>query len=333
MVYYMNWTRLTEKKNQLDRFRPLPSALVNNLEDWFRVELTYTSNALEGNTLTRRETALVVEKGLTVGGKLLSEHLEAANHAQALDWVSAQIDRTPSDFNERDLLHIHSFILKGIDDANAGYYRSVPVRIAGSPVILPNHRKVPDLMTAFMKWLRTERNLHPALLAADVHYKLVTIHPFTDGNGRTARLLMNLLLLMAGYPAAIIRKRDRLAYIASLEKAQMGGSKDDFYRLIHKAIERSLDIYLKAAQGQTWGEQKEHTLLKIGELSKKTGEANSTLRYWTQEGLLEVAEITPAGYQMYSHEMVEKVRRIQKLKKERYTLKEIQGKLVNEGKV
>ena len=152
--------KLTEKKKQLDKFRPLPDALIRNLDDWFRVELTYTSNAIEGNTLTRRETALVVEKGLTVGGKSLIEHLEATNHARALDWVTEQIKRKPTTLTEKDILHIHEVVLKGIDDGNAGHYRSVPVRISGSTVVLPNPRKVPDLMAEFIQWLSAAK-LHP----------------------------------------------------------------------------------------------------------------------------------------------------------------------------
>lgn len=115
------------------------------MEDWFRVELTYNSNAIEGNTLTRRETAIVIEKGLTVGGKSLKEHLEATNHSQALYYLNELLKKS-SPFNGKDILSIHSLILKGIDDENAGHYRSVPVRISGSAVIMPNPRKVPDLM-------------------------------------------------------------------------------------------------------------------------------------------------------------------------------------------
>ncbi len=159
--------------------------------DWFRVELTYTSNAIEGNTLTRRETALVVEKGLTVGGKSLIEHLEATNHAHALDWVREQVTRQSANLKKEDILHIHDVILKGIDDANAGHYRSVPVRISGSSVVLPNPIKVSDLMQDFAQWLANEQGLHPVELVAEAHYRLVTIHPFVDGNGRSARLLMN----------------------------------------------------------------------------------------------------------------------------------------------
>ena len=141
-------------------------------------------------------------------------------------------------------------ILRGIDYTNAGRYRSVSVRISGSTVVLPNPRKVPDLMAEFVEWLEKEHSLHPVELAAEAHYRLVTIHPFVDGNGRTARLLMNMILLMTGYPAAIIRKRDRLVYIGSLEKAQLGGPKNNYFNIIARAVDRSLDIWLKAAAGE-----------------------------------------------------------------------------------
>ncbi len=321
--------QLTTKKKRLDDLRPLPDTLVRNLNDWFRIELTYSSNAIEGNTLTRRETAIVVEKGLTVGGgKTLVEHLEAANHANALDWVETQVRRKPSDLTEKDILHIHDVIFKGIDDVNAGRYRSMSARISGSPVILPNPRKVPDLMAGFVGWLNEGKKMHPVELAAEAHYRLVTIHPFTDGNGRTARLLMNMILLMMGYPVAIIRKRDLLSYISSIEKAQLGGRKDDYLKIIAKAVDRSLDIYLKAAIGETAEQPESNELLKIGELAKQVGKSNSTIRHWTKQGLLEVADLTESGYQLYSPDMAKRIEQISTLKEQRLTLREIKDKLV-----
>ena len=237
---------LTQKKHKLDTFRPLDQALVNNLEKWFEVELTYTSNAIEGNTLSRAETAMVVEKGITVQGKTLREHLEAINHVEALGYVNSLAQHQKSEIKESDILDLHRFILTKIDDTNAGRYRSVPVRISGSTVIMPNPAKVPELMTQFMSWLHTDSSEHPVTTAALAHYKFVSIHPFVDGNGRTARLLMNLLLLQAGYPPAIIRKEDRLSYVNSLEQAQLGGELDDFMQIIYSATDRSLDIYLEA---------------------------------------------------------------------------------------
>lgn len=245
---WMDYRNLTDKKQRLDQHRPLPLAMVRNLDDWFRVELTYTSNAIEGNTLTRQETALVVEKGLTVGGKSLREHLEAVGHAQALDWVKSQVETNPAFVDEKTILRIHELILKGIDEENAGYYRSVPVRISGSRVILPNPRKLPDLMAEFINWLKDSQDLHPVALASEAHYRLVTIHPFIDGNGRTARLLMNMILLMKGYPPALIRKRDRLDYITSIEKAQLGGDKQHYLNIIAKAVWRSFDIYFDSLE-------------------------------------------------------------------------------------
>ncbi len=328
MVYglRMNYDRLTEKKKRLDALRPLPDALVRNLDAWFRIELTYTSNALEGNTLTRRETALVVEKGLSVGGKSVTEHLEATNHARALDWVKERVKRKPAGPTAKDILHIHNVILHGIDDANAGRYRRVSARIAGSTIVLPNPRKVPELMGAFIKWLSASR-AHPVRRAAEVHYRLVTIHPFVDGNGRTARLLMNMILLRAGYPAAIIRKRDRLAYIDALETAQTGGAIDDYHRLIAQAVNRSLDIYLTAVAGEGAEPAEGERLLKIGALAGQAGESPSTIRHWTKEGLLEVAEITPSGYRLYAPEMIARIEKIHALKKQRLTLPEIKDKL------
>jgi Fic family protein len=347
----INYDKTDLKKTQLDSFRPLDINLVKNLEEWFKVELTYTSNAIEGNTLTRAETALVVEKGLTVGGKSLVEHLEATNHASALDWVKKQINRKPHEIYKisiKDILKIHEIILKGIDDNNAGNFRNVAVRISGSAVILPNPKKVYNLMEEFALWFEDSKKnkIHPIQFAAEAHYKLVTIHPFTDGNGRTARLLMNLILMIYGYPPAIIRPRDRLAYINSLEKAQLvngeNNSKNDFYKIILKAVDKSLDIYLKAVTNSD--EDVENTndnnsgnynsdnekLLKIGELAKKTGETNSTIRHWTKNGLLGVTEITDSGYQMYSSDAITKIQKIRELQSKRYTLDEIKNILENQ---
>lgn len=241
----MKYETLTQKKEKIDSFRSLPKELIKNLMEWFRVELTYTSNALEGNTLTRQETALVVEKGLTIGGKNLQEHLEAANHAKAFDWIMNFVKSDSSQITEKDIVRIHEIILKGIDDENAGHYRRVAVRISGSLTILPNPLKVPDLMANFVDRLN-KSIVHPVEIAAQAHYQLVTIHPFVDGNGRTARLLMNLILMMHGYPPAVIMMKDRLAYLNALEKAQTGGSHDDYMNLIIKAVDNSLDIYLNA---------------------------------------------------------------------------------------
>lgn len=323
--------KITEKKKKLDGFRPFPRAIVRNLAEWFKVELTYTSNAIEGNTLTRKETALVVEEGLTVRGKTLIEHLEAINHADAMDFIQGLVGKKRKDIQKRDVLQIHALILKKIDDENAGRYRNVAVRIRGADIILPNPLKVPELMEEFFVWLHDKNIDHPAMIAADAHLKLVSIHPFVDGNGRTARLLLSLLLMQTGYPPALVRKEDRDIYIDSIEKAQLTNQREDYYKVIYRAIDRSLDIYLDAVQGkisQTARVQKR--LLKIGELAKETGETLNAIRHWMEKGLLEVAEHTEAGYQLFDRSMTGRVKEIRRLQKEeRLNIGEIKKRFEN----
>jgi len=320
---------LEDKKEQLDRLGKLPPELLRNLSEWFRVELTYTSNALEGNTLTRRETAMVVEKGITVGGKTMVEHLEATNHAQAYDWIVEKSGQSLCEFTENELLHLHQKILLGIGESHAGFYRNVAVRLSGSRSVLPNPRKVPDLMSEFHAWFQSEHGLHPVEFAAEAHYRFVMIHPFIDGNGRTARLLMNFLLLHFGYPSAIIRKGDRGKYLDALEKAQAGGRLHDYQQTIYQAVNRSLDLYIKSAQGESESTvEPDDSLLRIGQLAKEAEETVSTIRFWVTEGLLEVTEITPSRYQLFSRESLERIEEIKKLKDQRYTIREIK-KLLN----
>ncbi|MFC1842311.1 Fic family protein [Candidatus Dependentiae bacterium] len=238
---------IDKKKKKLDSFRPLPKALVKNLSEWFKVELTYSSNAIEGNTLTKSETAMVVEKGLTIKGKSVNEHLEAVNHAFALDFVKELATKKKEDITLADILDIHLLVLRSIDDKNSGRLRSIAVRISGSDVALPDPIQVSDLMRDFVSWLH-KTDEHPVKIAADAHFKLIAIHPFVDGNGRTARLLMNLILISYGYPPAVIEPEERKEYIAAIEKAQKTGDMSDFYVLVAKAVEKSLDMYIDAAE-------------------------------------------------------------------------------------
>ncbi|MBI1871597.1 MAG: Fic family protein [Chlamydiae bacterium] len=314
--------RIEEKKGKFQAHQPWPMALVKNLDEWFKIELTYTSNAIEGNTLTRQETALIVEKGITVEGKSIREHLEAVNHAQAYEWIQKLVKKKVKDITEETILDIHSMILQNIDSSHAGRYRTVPVRIAGSTVIMPNARKVPGLMEAFISELKIREN--SIEVAADAHFRLVSIHPFIDGNGRTARLLMNLILMQGGYPPAIIRKEDRRAYINSIEKGQLYGDLSDYYPLIFTAVERSLDIYLETLEPPESPLGIPPKLLKMGQLAKVTHETVPTIRYWTKEGLLKAAQHSKGGYQLYSEEMIPKIHKIRQLQKEkRLTIAEL----------
>lgn len=239
--------QVDEKKKKLDSFRPLPPELVNNLDEWFKVNFTYTSNAIEGNTLTHDETAIVIEKGITIGGKTVREHLEAINHAQAIDFIRQLVHKKHSQLTIHDILDIHKIVLQGIDSANAGVFRTVMVRILGSTTVFPNHAKVPVLMDEFMKWLWAAHE-HPIITASLAHLKLINIHPFIAGNGSTSRPLMNLLLLQEGYPLAIIQKEDRLPYIRAIEKYRQTDDFTDFCLMVCKGLESGLDSYIQAIE-------------------------------------------------------------------------------------
>jgi Fic family protein len=318
---------LNQKKKELDRCRSLSAKGALSLEEWLDVELTYTSNAIEGNTLSRMETALVIEKGLTVEGKSLREHLEAVNHKKALELIRELADKKHSNIQEIDILRIHGLILKGIDDEWAGRYRQSPVRISGSQVVLPNYRKVPFLMKDFMLWLRSIKGEHPVKIASDAHYKLVSIHPWVDGNGRSARLLMNLILIRNGYVPAIIKKEERRLCLESLEEAQLGGSLDKFYRLMIRAEERTLDIYIQTAREKDERAiSKKEENLKIGELKKSAGVAESTIRYYVEKGLIVPVGHTKGGFMLFSPQTAETIKEIKRLQKEeRLSIKEIKN--------
>ncbi len=240
--------RVDEKKGRLDVLRPLPGIAVQKLRDTLSVEWTYHSNAIEGNTLTLPETQAVIEDGITVKGKSLREHLEAVNHYEAIEKVVA-LAQPGTTISEKVLLDIHALVLQKIEKEFAGRYRNVGVRITGANFIPPNPLKVPDLMEELMEWLAMNPcQLHPILLATAFHHRFVWIHPFIDGNGRTVRLIQNLLLMSKGYPPAIILKQDRLKYYRSLNEAN-DGKFDALALLMVQAAERTLDIYLSNFEG------------------------------------------------------------------------------------
>lgn len=193
------------KKIKLDKLRPLAAPALLQLQKHYYVELTYTLNAIEGNTLTLRETAEVIEHGITVGGESLHDHIEAVDHYDALLW--SDLAATNATIGEAIVCELHRRIVARSQPAIAGLYGNLPRRVAGSPVIFPNPAKIPDLMRAFGVWLE-ETPPDPRSIF-EAHFRLTAIHPFGDGNGRTARLLMNLLLIRSGYPPVAVRPEDR----------------------------------------------------------------------------------------------------------------------------
>jgi Fic family protein len=234
------------KKAQLDRLRPLSSDALAHLQKYYDVELTYTSNAIEGNTLTHRETAEVIEHGITVGGKSLREHLEAVDHYDALLWMR-ELAAQPVPVGESVVRELHRRIVARSQPEIAGVYSSHVRRIAGSPVIFPNPVKIPTLMEAFGAWL--ERSPQTPAAAFEAHFRLTAIHPFSDGNGRTSRLLMNLLLIREGYMPVAVRPEDRKTYLDTLERASMADDLKPFQMFMHERLDATLGEYLSALQG------------------------------------------------------------------------------------
>ena len=271
--------------------------LIMSIFKWLRTELAYTSNSIEGNTLTREETALTVEEGITSGSKPLKDYVEAKNHAEAFDYITSLIDVDKISY-EHVILKIHSIILNGIDDFNKGCYRNVRVRISGSDAILPNPVKVPYLMEAFAQKLDSRKD--DVLKALEAHYKLVEIHPFIDGNGRTARLLMNLILLRAKMLPLIIAPRERKRYISAINRRNTQGEFLRYYSYMLGLLGKSQDMYRKMFINNVEKNQKE--LMTISKFAKSCGVSISTVRYYLRAQKLSPISYTNAGYMLFSEE-------------------------------
>jgi Fic family protein len=234
-------------KSELDSFRPLTQQQVLNLKRLFDIDFTYNSTAIEGNTYTLQETRIVLLDGITVGGKSTREHLEIVNHKEAIDYIELLSKKDFNLFTRTDILNIHNLVLKGIDSENAGVFRTVPVYVRlkdGSTHKFCDPLKIVDEMDNYFDWMFSKKQIHPVLVAAEAHTKLVSIHPFIDGNGRTARLIMNLILISNGYPPAIIKVSQRSEYLDSIECWQQNNNDIPFKKLIVESVQESLDVYL-----------------------------------------------------------------------------------------
>jgi len=240
--------QVQHKKEQLNKFRPLSNAQVKNLKNVYDIQLTFNSNAIEGSTLTYSETKLILNEGITIGGKSINEHLETINHQEAISFIESMAKINTNEITLVDIKNIHQLVLKGIDNKNAGAYRKQNVGVVKSDGDIHNFAeplKLEEKMEEFIEWLHAQTINEPILLAALVHLKFVSIHPFIDGNGRTARLLMNLILLQNGYPQAIIKVSNRAQYIQAIEKYQQSTQNEynDFYDVILDSVNDSLDLY------------------------------------------------------------------------------------------
>ena len=230
-------------KKELDSKRPISKETLKSLKESINLEWTYNSNGIEGNTLTLRETQVVLE-GITVGGKTITEHLEAINHEKAILYLDDLVkDKQP--ITEWNIKNIHQLILKEIDNENAGRYRKENVTIKGATHIPPDFVKIPELMEKLILNYETWNKYHLIIKSALLHGELVKIHPFVDGNGRTSRLIMNLDLMNHGYNPVIIKKENRLEYYEVLDKAHTIGDYTDFIKLVTKLEIEILKKYLE----------------------------------------------------------------------------------------
>ena len=238
-----DFQRIDALKRAIDNHRPFSATLVRSLHEKLLVEWTYHSNAIEGNTLTLSETKVVLE-GLTIGGKTIVEHLEAINHREAILFIE-QIISSKGILTEYTIRNIHSLILQGIDKHNAGAYRQENVLISGASHIPPKHYEVATLMEHLITEYRTRwESFHPVVRAMLLHGEFVKIHPFIDGNGRTARLLLNFELIRWGYPPVIIRKEQRATYYAALDIAHTTMQYGPLLELVATALLESEKLWL-----------------------------------------------------------------------------------------
>lgn len=239
----IDFNSIDEKKESINSHRPFSSNMKKQLKDQLVIEWTYNSNAIEGNTLTLSETKVVLENGITIKGKPLKHHLEAINHKEAIEFIEDLVSKDTI-LTEYDIKSIHYLILKEIDSKNAGKYRGENVFISGATHIPPNYISVPFEMQKMIERYKAWENLHPIVRACYLHGEFVKIHPFIDGNGRTARLLLNFELMKYGYPPVVIKNENRAEYYDSLDKAHTTNDYTDFIKIVKELIDESENKYL-----------------------------------------------------------------------------------------
>ena len=272
--------RVDEKMNRLNSMRPLPADAIGRLHEEMKLMHTYHSNAIEGNTLTFSETKIVLEEGLTIGGKTLQEHLEATNNAKAFDLIEDLAEkRKPID--HVTIQQIHEVVTKSLLD-DAGRYRTKNVRITGAVKTPPDWSKIVKLIDELIKNV-VESKTHPIETAAFLHHRFVEIHPFTDGNGRVARLLTNLYLISRNYPLIVLKKEDRNKYYKYLRSAD-SGNLSPFANFITKAVDESLTLYLSIFGGPD-------ELIPLRELAPETPYSQDYLSLRARQGILDAVKI------------------------------------------
>ena len=244
-MYQSRLQEIDNLKAKIDSFRPLSENILKQIKAYFKISFTYTSNAIEGNTLSLSETKIIIEDGITIGGKPVKDHLEVIGQANAYDLLF-DIAQNEKDITEQTILKLHHMLYNNIDEAKSGKYRDCNVLITGSEYELPKHDKLSELMQEFCAEIPVKKeNLHPVEFSAWLHERLVSIHPFIDGNGRTARLIMNLALLQAGYNIITIPPVVRNDYIFGLQEAQLKDNIQPFTNFISEMVLEAQKEYLR----------------------------------------------------------------------------------------
>lgn len=245
MMYNNRFQDNDDYKAKIDSYRPLDENILRQIKAYFKISCTYTTNAIEGNSLSLNETKIIIEDGITIGGKSVKDHLEVIGSSNAYDLLFDIANRNIP-ISEDIILELHKILYYNIDEKNAGKYRSCNVLLTGSEYELPKYQEIPNLMKDFTANIKNNsEKMHPVEFAAWLHERLVSIHPFIDGNGRTARLLMNLALLNAGYNIIIIPPVVRNDYIAGLQDAQLKNNIIPFTNFISEMVLESQKEYLR----------------------------------------------------------------------------------------
>ncbi len=275
---------LCEKLKKLNKLRPLAQALTAKLKKRFEIEMTYNSNAIEGNTLTLKETYLVIQYGITVKGKSLKDHLEAKNHQAALEYLYEIIEHDRAITISHHLIkNLHALVIQDINKNIAGQYRKVDVFITGTDHKPPSALNVEIEMNNLVNWAKENINKIPTVdFAAIFHHKFVNIHPFEDGNGRTGRLLMNIFLMRAGFPLVIIQKNDRQKYYHALALADLN-KYQTLVNIVGQAVLRTLNIYLDTLTESS----KKENFITLAQAAKYCSYSPAYLGKLAKEGRLE----------------------------------------------
>lgn len=284
------YERILEKKKKLVLLRPLNNEQLNLIKEQMEIEYVYNSTSIEGNTLSLNETRLILEEGITISGKSLREHLDVINQKEAISWIEEFIKKKTK-IRESDVIELHRLTLKGISNYWAGKYKTSQNRVLGSRLKTTPPYKVHSEMDTLAYEIENNKKFNPLELAAYAHHELVRIHPFVDGNGRTARLLMNLILMREKFPPIVILKSERKKYFEVLEKAHFGDFKE-FFNFVARAVERSLNLYLNALTPTT----KNNELIQLKDLAKETKYPQEYLSLRARQNKLNATKINGIWY-------------------------------------